>query len=127
MFGGINLLAQTKTNLEQIFGLIEKSVTKIDSVYNLPGEFSLEVITSPQMEILKNIVWQKFSSNGKKLTTDAKPKGIKISYSLLNASVMYSELSKDGLFGDMLCDREVLLYGSVVIKYSDGSVKNLTK
>jgi hypothetical protein len=126
LIAGRILVAQTKTNLEQITGLIEKSVAKIDSVYHLPEEFSLEVIVSPQMEILKNKVWENFSSNGRKLYSDVKQKRMKISYSLLNAAVAYNEIHKDGLFGNMLCDREVLLTGAIVITNPDGIIKTLT-
>ena len=117
------LAAQSKTNLEQILGLINKSVVKIDSAVHSTKVAAVTVTSSPNLEILKPKVLEKFSGNGYQLKLESSAGDVKVFYTILNCGVEYSDIRKNGLFGSTIMDRNVTLKGSSIITLSDGSIK----
>jgi len=122
-FVGNKIYAQPKTNLEQIIGLINNSVVKIDSTFHAAKSVDLNVVTSPNLEVLKPKVFEKFSEIGYQLKTEAVSGVSKITYTILNCGIEYSDIRKDGLFGSTILDRNVSLKGSAIVTLSDGSIK----
>lgn len=123
LFVSTQLVAQTKVNLEQIIGLIDKSVMKIDSTVHSTKIAAVTVTCSPNLEILKAKVFEKFSEIGYQLKSEVATGDLMIFYTILNCGVEYSDTRKDGLFGSMIIDRNVFLKGSASITLNTGSVR----
>ncbi len=106
-----------------MYSLIDKSVVKLDSLLNSSKTISLDVISSPGLEILKPRVFVKFSGLGYNVKSKAENGAIKISYNIVNCKTEYSDLRKDGWFGSTILDRKISVNVSSIITFADGSIK----
>lgn len=101
------LVNAQKTNMEQITGLIEKSVVKINR--NLIQSSVQFKFNSPENYSLFSNSVKAFLSE-KKQITDNSP--TILNYSLENINVEYPEIFRDGLFGNFLLARKVSIKGA---------------
>lgn len=112
-----NIYAQTETNLDLIYKLIDKSLVGLDSAI---GEKSIALsITTPQpLEILKPKIMKSFSDAGYIL----KPigdSGILLNYNLIYAKVEYKNSFTNGLFSGALIEREISINGMLTVVSSN--------
>lgn len=115
IFCSINF-GQAKSNFEQINLLIEKSVKQIaEKADNLENSYNLEITTPSQYLVFKNRILNSFNNSSLNITTEPGEKSSKIIYSLENVQVDYSDLFRDGLFGDYQIEREVFISGVYTI------------
>ncbi len=117
--------AQTKNNLDKIFGLIDRSVIKIDSVIAEEKTIVLIVSAPPALEILNSRIFHSFAERGVNLKSENRAGNYKIHYTLLNSKVDYKNARKDGFFGDVLIDRIVMLNSSAIITKPDGAILSI--
>ena len=115
--------AQTKTNLEKIFQLIDNSVFKVGEVVGKTENVALSVTGTVSLELLKPKVTVAFSNRGYKMKNENSDEIAKVTYSLNQAKVEYANAEKDGFFGDVVAERIVSLNGIVSIISSDGILK----
>lgn len=114
--------AQTKTNLEVFFSLIDSSVSVIDA--ELPEEtfLSLQVNLPGHYSIFHNAISSKVSElNSASFTVSDT---IVIKYDIYGVSVEYSEPERESIFGDFFSERKCTLEGSYA---SNKSSKTINK
>ncbi len=114
--------SQTRTNLEVIRSLIEKSVVHCGQLSKEIKPASVSVITSQPLEIFKPEILENFSRSGRVYSAEAKSSDL-ITYTLISARVEYADSFSDGFFGDMLVERNVNISGVVEIKDPEKALK----
>lgn len=114
--------AQTKSNLDVIYDLINHSVVKADSVIGGKQNIFLSITASQPLDVLKPKIQEAFSSRGLILTGRKEGSTKSVDYTLVSAKVDYKNSFSDGLFGGTLLVREVNLTGSFSIENKDGIV-----
>lgn len=122
VFSAVN--AQTKTNLEKYYQLIENSVKKTSDLIKSGSTISLSVSGPSSLEVLKPKVFESFSKNDFIIKNENSDNIFKVSYLLAEASVEYGEAEKDGFFGNLICERKVSLKGIITLTSTDGNVKS---
>lgn len=118
------LHAQTKSNLEKFYQLIDNSVNKTSVLVKDISAVSITVTCPPSLELLKPKVLESFSKKGFIIKSENYGGAAKVSYLLSRASVEYSEAEKDGFFGNMICERNASLNGIVSVTFTDGIIKS---
>ncbi|MBU0476209.1 MAG: hypothetical protein KKF62_18840 [Bacteroidetes bacterium] len=112
------LLAQTKTNLELINQLVDSSSSQIvENLTELNSKYQLNISSPKEFHELKHRILNSFAINKIKIDLDSATAN-KINYSLSKVSVQYTDLFKDGLFGDYLLKRKIFLSGDYSIQKS---------
>ena len=117
------LNAQTESNIDIVYNLIERSVIKADSLLGGKQTINLSVTTSPPLEILKPKVLQLFSNRGYLLKTSGNESVIQVNYAIASATVDYDNFFSDGFFGGIGLERKITLKGSFTIVKSDQIIK----
>lgn len=117
------LTAQSKTNLEKFFQLIDNSVVKVGEVVGKTENVALSVTSPASLELLKPKVLAAFSNRGYKMKNENSVDATKVTYSLNQVKVEYANAEKDGFFGEVVAERVVSLNGIVSIISSDGLLK----
>lgn len=118
------LFAQSKTNLEKFFQLIDNSVVKVSDVVGKTEAVVLSVTGPASLELLKPKVLAAFSNHGYRIKNDNSANTSKVTYSLNQSKVEYANAEKDGFFGDVVAERIVLLSGIVSVSAPEGIVKS---
>lgn len=112
------LFAQTKTNLELINELIDSSSSQIaEKLTESNSKYELNISSPKEFKELNHRIVTSFAINKINIDLDSTVEH-KINYSLSKVSVQYSDLFKDGLFGDYLMERKVFLSGDYSIRKS---------
>ena len=112
------LFAQGRTNLEMINQLVDSSTTKISNeIINRSVGYNLQLNSVIDYSRLDERVLSSFSSRGIKLIIDS-TEANKLNYSITQTGVEYSDLFRDGLFGDYLLERKFVLSGNFSIQNS---------
>ena len=112
------LLAQSKTNLEMIYGLVDSSVIHIaNNCSNSNSVFSLSIKSPKEYSELNHRIKASLVKHGIELNVDSTVSD-KINYSISQTIVQYSDLFRDGLFGDYLLERSFILSGEYLIQNS---------
>lgn len=110
------LAAQSKTNLEMINGLIDSSAIQVSSsITNLDYMYNLNINSIEEYDDLNQTILTSLVRKGVKLSLDSSEVN-KINYSLTQVRVEYSDLFRDGLFGDYLLERNFILIGEYSIQ-----------
>ncbi len=115
------IFPQTKTNLEIVYSLIEKSVTETSSL-EIEKSQPLKInLSSPaSFEFLHIKVIDAFSNSGYKLHVDSVQKGT-IGYSITGINTAYGEPFQDGLFGEYFTQRTIV-YRTLINYTENGHV-----
>ncbi|MDA3861677.1 MAG: hypothetical protein PF445_10655 [Melioribacteraceae bacterium] len=118
LFIGSLVFAQSKTNLEMIYGLIDSSAGVIsNNINNHNLEFNTDVNSPNEYSQINQRILTSLVRNKVKLNLDSLAMN-KINYSLSQVTVNYSDLFRDGLFGDYLLERNFILSGDFSIQNS---------
>ncbi len=117
LFLSVSLLAQSRTNLEMINMLVDSSVLSISSrISDSHFEYNIDYQSVAEYSALNNRIENSLVRNEIKVNLDSSKN--KISYSISQAGVTYSDLFKDGLVGGYLIERKFILQGEYTIKNS---------
>jgi hypothetical protein len=114
--------AQTKTNLEIIYSLVDSSVSKINRDVN-SNNLKINFSMGNYYSLFQNQVIADFAKLGRTVLSDSmKPlSGFEtINYSIDNAYVKYGEMERNGLLGSFVMPRKIDLSGSYSI--SEGTI-----
>ncbi|MCL4551236.1 MAG: hypothetical protein M1495_22010 [Bacteroidetes bacterium] len=117
-----SLSAQTKSNLEVIYSLIDRSVAKADSAIGGKQNIFLSVTNPQTLDVLKPRVQEAFNSKGYVLLGQKDEAHKSIDYTLVSAKVEYKDSFSDGLFGGTLLLREISLAGSFSVEAGSGII-----
>ncbi len=110
------LFSQTLSNLERINLLVDVSTDEISSAMNdTTNNYIVENKTLNEYSNLNNRVIAGFSKNEIKLESNSSQSN-KINYTISHAGVEYSDLFRDGLFGEYLLERKFDLMGNYVVE-----------
>lgn len=110
------LIAQSKSNLEMINGLVDSSaILVVATLNNTDSAFDLDVNSPKEYTELNQRIVTSLARNKVKLNLDSLETN-KINYSLSHVNVQYSDLFRDGLFGDYLLERNFILSGEFSIQ-----------
>lgn len=118
-----SLTAQTQTNLDVIYKLIDKSVSRADSILGSKQTINLSFTSSPILEVLKPKIFKSFNKHGYLLTTSAIESNSEVNYTVTSLKVEYKNPFSDGLFGGLLLEREISFDYSLTITRTDKSIK----
>jgi len=117
LFISASVFTQSRTNLEMLNILVDSSTSVISSqISDSNFEYNIEYQTVAEYSALNKRVENSFVRNGTRVSIDKVIN--KISYSISQASVNYSDLFKDGLFGNYLIERKFVLSGEYAIENS---------
>jgi hypothetical protein len=119
IFSGAISKAQSESNLNLIYKLIDKSVHQADSL--LSGNKSVVLTTTMPyiLEVLKPSIIKAFSNRGYELRTSSTSTEPGINYNLVYAKVEYKDSFTDGLFGGAMLERNVSINGFFTITKSN--------
>ena len=110
------LFSQTLSNLERINLLVDASTKEISSAsQDTTDSYKLVNKTLNEYNILNSRVVAGLSKNGIKIDNDSSLSNI-ISYTISHSGVEYSDLFRDGLFGEYLLERKFDLMGNYVVE-----------
>lgn len=117
LFISTSIFAQNRTNLEMLNILVDSSALSISAqIFGSNIEYVLGYQTVAEYSVLNKRVENSLIRNEIKISHDKSNN--KISYSISQASVNYSDLFKDGFFGGYLLERKFILSGEFVIENS---------
>jgi len=111
--------AQADDNITIFSKLLLKSVTKIDSAYNLNHKFGVKIFVPEKLKQLEPNLISAFKSGGYAVNPQSEKSGL-INYALIDAGVVYKNSFMDGIFGDVIVEREIKLNGAFFLESSDG-------
>jgi len=110
------LFSQTLSNLERINLLVDVSTEKISSnLQDTTKSYNLVNKTLSEYSILNSRVIAGLSKNGIKIDNDSSHSN-QINYIISHAGVEYSDLFRDGLFGEYLLERKFDIMGNYVVE-----------
>lgn len=116
LFFSSELFSQTLSNLERINLLVDISTKEISSaLQDTSDSYNLVNKTPREYSILNSRVIAGLSKNGIKMDSDSSHSN-KISYIISHAGVEYSDLFRDGLFGEYLLQRKFDLMGNFFVE-----------
>lgn len=111
------LSAQPLTNLERIFGLIDKSGNEIAETINPEfNRLNLKYSCPAEYKILEQRIEFAFSRSSIKFSKDNSSEGAILNYNLDKAGINYNKVFKDGWFGAMLVEREAVISGTYILE-----------
>lgn len=123
---GIGLLSQSFTNLERINSLVDSSTQKMFlSLDDTSSTFSIENNTPDDYSFLNNRVIAGLGKSGVKIIEYQNSPDV-ITYMISNAGVEYTDLFRDGLFGEYLIERKFQISGDYIIQKEKGLVNSNT-
>ncbi|MGQ9643568.1 MAG: hypothetical protein ACUVT3_06905 [Ignavibacterium sp.] len=111
----ISVHGQSKTNLEIFFNQIDSAGKEILS--NISDKNTLVKInffSGSEYSILENRLTSFLIKDGLKISPDENS-SLKLNFAITEASVKYNDSFRDGLFGDILVERTVVLNGNYLI------------
>jgi galactose-1-phosphate uridylyltransferase len=110
--------AQSRTNFEIVDSLIHISVNEISKNLRNDGTYNLIFNSSEDYSILKPKVMSYLQQYEVELKENDKGL-VDINYNMNEASISYSEIFKDGLFGNYLVKRRAEIVGSYFTTYEN--------
>jgi len=109
------LVSQTLSNLEVINSLVDLSAKGVSSTLQNNSEtFRFENNTPTEYSALNERVISALTKNSVKINNDSSHSN-KISYIISHAGVEYSDIFRDGMFGEYLLERKFFLSGNYVV------------
>lgn len=120
----ISSIAQTKTNIDVFYKLIDKSVSRADSILGTKQTINLLFTSSPILEVLKPKIFQTFNEHGYLLTSSINESNSALNYTVTSLKVVYTNPFSDGLFGGLMMEREISFNYSLTITKADKTIKS---
>lgn len=111
----ISVHGQSKTNLEIFFSQIDSAGKEIlSNISDKNTPLKINFLSGSEYSILENRLTSFLIKNGLTLSTDEN-NSLKLKFVITEASVKYNHSFRDGLFGDILVERTVVLNGNFLI------------
>jgi len=122
----VSSIAQTKTNLDVIYKLIDRSVLRADSILGTKQTINFSFTSSPILEVLKPKIFQTFNEHGYLLTSSTNESNSALNFTVTSLKVEYRNPFSDGLFGGLLLEREISFNYSLTITRTDKTIKSFS-
>lgn len=117
-----NIFGQSKTNLEVLFGLMNKEAAALSPQLKSDGTKLFIDFSSPNdLRIFKNKFVMELDKYCDSITTVQSEAGTVLDFTLEKTGVKYNDTFRDGLFGNYLVERESTIGGSYNIS-KNGSI-----
>lgn len=111
----ISVHGQSKTNLEIFFSQADSAGKEIlSNISDKNTPLKINFLSGSEYSILENRLTSFLIKNGLTLSTDEN-NSLKLKFVITEASVKYNDSFRDGLFGDILVERTVVLNGNFLI------------
>lgn len=111
----ISVHGQSKTNLEIFFSQIDSAGKEIlSNISDINTPVKINFLSGSEYSILENRLTSFLIKDGLKISSDENS-SLKLSFVITEASVKYDDSFRDGLFGDILVERTVVLNGNILI------------
>ena len=112
-----NLLSQAKNNLEIFYGLVDSATVGLIKDLGDIKKVNLELNFGTDYSVFANQVRGKLMRNGVQLIGDKndEPGFVRVNLVIDNSFTVYSEPSKDNIFGDFYTERRLGLSGNYYI------------
>jgi hypothetical protein len=117
--------AQTKTNLEIFYSLVDSSVNKV--IMELPGNdsISLELNLGESYSVFSNKIIAALYSSGKKIAErNSSGKLSSVNFVIDNINTGYGEMFRNGFLGDYMIPRNLSLGGNFIIQKENPVYRN---
>lgn len=113
-------LAQTKTNLDIFYSLVDSSVIEVTKQLAAAGDtVSLELNLGESYPVFNNKIIASLHSAGKIVTVNNSSRTIpKVNFVIDNVSTEYGEIFRSGFLGEYLIPRDLSLNGNFLIQNS---------
>lgn len=114
IFSLSDVFAQTKTNLQVFYNLVDSSVARINQNITT-NDLQINFTTGNYLAVFRNEVISVFEMLGKTVHPDSVKSNSSltlVNYTLDNTNVNYGEMERDGFFGDFIMPRKINLSGS---------------
>ncbi|MFN3694968.1 MAG: hypothetical protein ACK4UV_08160 [Ignavibacterium sp.] len=113
--GFISAFGQSKSNLEIFFSQIDSVGMQIQqSIKENNVEMRINFLSSPEYSILENRLNSYLIKNGVKVLQNSDLPS-SLNFTITQAIVKYNDSFRDGLFGDILVERNISLIGNFII------------
>lgn len=113
--GFISAFGQSKSNLEIFFAQIDSVGMQVrQNIQDEDLPLKLNFLSSPEYSILENRLTSFFVKNNFKISREESSQ-LSINFTITEAVVKYNDSFRDGLFGDILVEREINLNGNFLI------------
>ncbi|MEK6552999.1 MAG: hypothetical protein AABZ54_06080 [Bacteroidota bacterium] len=122
----VSSIAQTQTNLNVIYKLINRSVSRADTILGTKQTINLSFTSSPILEVLKTKIFQTFNEHGYLLTTSTFESNSAVNYTVTSLKVEYRNPFSDGLFGGLSLEREISFNYSLTFTNADKTIKSFS-
>lgn len=111
----ISVHGQSKTNLEIFFSQIDSTGKEIlSNISDKNTLIKINFFSGSEYSTLENRLTSFLIKNGLTISPDEN-NSLKINFAITEASVKYNDSFRDGLFGDILVERTVVLNGNFLI------------
>ena len=121
VFSTSGIFAQSKTNLDIFYMLVDSSVNDFMSqVPQSEDSVELELNLGESYSIFENKIIADLYSSGKILAEKNK-NAKQINYIIDDANVEYGEIFRDGFFGDYFISRKISLRGNYLVRINSAS------
>ncbi len=108
--------AQTKTNFDIFYSLIDSSVNEISKELNKDAVYQVQMQLGTVYGVFGNEIKSAFASNGLKFKSDSDSIFNILTFVLEEASVEYGDIFRDGIFSNFLTERTVNIQGNYSIE-----------
>jgi len=123
LFSTSGILAQSKTNLDVFYMLVDSSVNDfLSQIPETEDSVELELNLGESYSIFENKIIADLYSSGKFLAEKNK-NAKQINYIIDDAKVEYGEIFRDGFFGDYFISRKISLRGNYLVRINSASFK----
>ncbi len=117
----ISTFGQSKSNLEIFFAQIDSVGMQVQqNIQDKDLTIKLNFLSSPEYSVLENRLTSFLVKNNFKISGEESSQ-LSINFTIAEAVVKYNDSFRDGLFGDILVEREINLNGNFLIPYKSFS------
>jgi hypothetical protein len=114
------LSGQSKSNLDLVYDLIDNSINEISfDQINESHSITLNYISPPDLDILKNRIILNLEEISSKLVTESEQADLVIDYTVDEVDIKYNSTFKDGFFGSYMIERQAFLHGSYYLSFNN--------
>lgn len=116
LFFQVSAYAQSKTNLEIFYLLVDSSVADIiNKISEEDKRIEFEINLGESYKVFNNKIIAAVSSRNFDIINQGNGEFLKINYVIDNADVNYNDIFRDGFLGDFYLKRDIEISGNYVI------------
>jgi hypothetical protein len=118
-FGILN--AQSKTNIECIYNLLDSAVVEVTKEISPVNSFNFSYSSPQSMAFLESRIDLSFTA---KKSTETKLNNRVLNFTLNETGVRYNETFREWIFGEYLVEREIFVHGLFILNENNQIMKS---